>query len=178
MKVIAFAGSPRINGNSDLLLNECLKAAREKGAEVEKIYLDLKVISPCKACDFCRSNGHKCIINDDMQLIYRKLQEADVWIIATPIYWWGPSAQLKLMVDRWYSFYKAMDCSNKKVALLITMGDTKMKVAQPTIDMFDMAFTALGIKQLKPLVISAHKKGEILQNKEALKQAYEIGLSF
>ena len=176
MKIVAFAGSPRLNGNSDILLDQFIKGAKQTGAEVDKIYLDQKDIAPCKACDFCRANGFKCLINDDMQPIYAKLEGADVWVLATPIYWWGPTAQLKLMIDRWYSFYKGMDCSRKRVAIIITMGDKAMKTAQPTLDMFDMAFTALNMEQIKPLIVVAGPKGAVSENTEALEKAYQMGL--
>lgn len=177
MKIIAFAGSPRIQGNSDILLDECLRGAEHQGAEVEKIYLDNLTISPCRACDVCRSNGGQCVYEDDMQPIYQKLAEADIWVLATPIYWWGPTAQLKLMVDRWYSFYKYIALKQKKAALILTMGDTRMKVAVPTILMFDMAFEYLGIEQIEPLVVSAHAKGEVKDNTEAMNKAYQLGIS-
>lgn len=176
MKILAFASSPRKNGNSDILLDEALKGAVEQGAEVEKVYLDDLSIGACKACNACRTGAKLCIIQDDMQDLYPKLAEADIWVMALPIYWWGPPAQLKLMVDRIYGSYKEDGYAGKKAALIITMGDTHIKVAGPTVWMFDMMFDYLHMGQFDPLVASAYEAGEILRNQEALTKAYQLGI--
>lgn len=173
-KVIAFAGSPRIGGNSDTLLDEWLRGAKEAGAKIEKVYLDQLKISPCRGCDACRTpQATGCFVRDDMQPIYQQLLDADLWVLATPIYWWGPSAQLKLMVDRWYGMMKQHRAAmaQKELVLLITMGDEDLETAQPTIDMFTQACSYLKIKLHTPIVVSAHKKGEILNDPEALRKA-------
>lgn len=176
MKIIGFAGSPRIGGNSDLLLDRCLAGAADDGAEVEKIYLDQQDIAPCRACEACRQDGAAgCIVEDDMQAIYQKMQAADVWVLATPVYWWGPSAQLKLMVDRWYGFYRHCQLAGKKAALIITMGDDEAKTAHPTIEMFADAFEYLKMPLLPPVVASVHDRGAILECTKSLAAAYELG---
>lgn len=179
MKIIGFAGSPRVKGNSDLLLDEVLKGAQEAGAEVEKVYLNKLDIAPCQACEACRKHdASSCAINDDMQRLYRKLLDADAWVLATPVYWWGPSAQLKLMVDRWYALMpKREHLVGKKAALVVTMADSDLKTARPTIEMFEDAFYYLKMKLLKPVVVTASKKGEVAQNKTALNQARDLGQS-
>ena len=179
--IVGFSGSPRVGGNSDLLLDEWLAGAEAAGAKVEKIYLDQLHIAPCIACDACRQDGADvCIHMDDMQDLYTKLLATDTWVLATPIYWWGPSAQLKLMVDRWYGLMKNHRASlaGKRGALVIAMGDDEARTAQPTIDMFSMAFDYLKMQMLEPLVVTAHEKGEVAQDREALKKAYALGTRY
>ena len=180
-RVVGFAGSPRVGGNSDLLLDEWLKGARDAGARVEKVYLDDLQIAPCVHCDVCREqDAAGCFEVDDMGPVYEKLLGSDLWVLATPIYWWGPSAQLKQMVDRWYGLMKNHRSSliGKEATLILTMGDDDPKTAQPTIDMFTAAFDYLKIKMHEPLVVTAHAKGEVKENVEALKKAYSLGTKY
>ena len=99
MKVLGIMGSPRIKGNTDLLLDEALKGAQSQGAEVEKIVVDKLKIAPCREYYGCLRDGN-CVIRDDMDDIYPKLLEADGIIVASPIFFYGLTAQLKALIDR------------------------------------------------------------------------------
>ena len=99
MKVLGICGSPRREGNTELLLRELLRGSRDKGAEVEEVMLrDLK-ITPCLEIYACRKDG-KCPIHDDMETLYPKLVEADVVALASPIFFYAVSAQAKALIDR------------------------------------------------------------------------------
>ncbi len=87
-KVLGISGSPRRDGNTELLLKEFLRGARASGHETELFILNKLKISPCTSCDSCQKNG-QCIIDDDMQSMYSKLLEADYIVIASPIYFGG-----------------------------------------------------------------------------------------
>ena len=99
VKVLGIAGSPRREGNTELLLREFLRGAGTSGLETELIILSEVDISPCTSCDLCQEDG-KCVIADDMQLMYQKLLEARYIVFASPIYFSGVSAQLKSFIDR------------------------------------------------------------------------------
>ena len=99
MKVLGIMGSPRIKSNTDLLLDEALKGAQSQGAESEKIIVDKLKIAPCREYYGCLRDGN-CVIRDDMDDIYPKLLDADVIIIASPIFFYGLTAQLKALIDR------------------------------------------------------------------------------
>lgn len=104
LRLVGIFGSPRRDGNSDILLNSAIKGAESSGAGVEKIIIrDLK-IAPCNSCGGCWEKGD-CVINDDMQKIYPKLVDADGIIVASPIYFMGVSAQLKAFIDRCQAFW-------------------------------------------------------------------------
>ncbi len=99
MKVLGIMGSPRLKGNADLLLDEALRGARERGAEVEKIIIDKLKIAPCREYYGCLNDGN-CVIRDDMDAIYPKLLAADAVIAATPIFFYTVSAQLMQLISR------------------------------------------------------------------------------
>jgi multimeric flavodoxin WrbA len=91
LKVLGIFGSPRRGGNTEILLEEALKGAEKEGAEVERLHLTDFAITPCKECHGCDKTGN-CVILDDMQKIYPKLLEADVIILASPIFFYGLTA--------------------------------------------------------------------------------------
>src|SRR3972149_8973675 len=103
-KIIAILGSPREEGNSDILLNSAVKGAESSGAVVEKIIIRDLQIAPCNSCGGCWGKGG-CVIADDMQKMYPKLVDADGIIVASPIYFMGVSAQLKAFIDRCQAFW-------------------------------------------------------------------------
>lgn len=92
-------GSPRKGGNSDHLLDKALEGAASEGAEISRIYVrDLK-ISGCRECGGCDKTG-QCVVNDDMQTVYPLLEKAEVIFLASPIFFYGLSAQIKALIDR------------------------------------------------------------------------------
>ena len=184
MKILGIAGSPRRNGNTDLLLAELLKGAASKGAEVKIIYLSNMKISPCRHCDFCLKEG-KCKINDDMQLIYTELEQADVIVLASPVQFLGPSAQLKAMIDRcqclWARKYvlkiPPLSSERKRKGFLISVGATGIKnMFEPTREIIKTWFHVLEIEDAGELVFSRTDEiGAILKNPDALQKAYNVG---
>lgn len=98
-KVLVLSGSPRKNGNSDLLCNEFLKGAAESGHEVEKTRVAEKKIGYCRGCYACKDTGI-CAIRDDMAEVLQKMIDADVLVLASPVYFYSIDAQLKAVIDR------------------------------------------------------------------------------
>jgi len=99
LRVVGVYGSPRKGGNSDLILDRALEGAQEQGAQAKRIYvLDLH-ISGCVECGGCEKTG-QCVIKDDMQDIYVLLDNADIIILSSPIFFYGLSSQLKALIDR------------------------------------------------------------------------------
>jgi multimeric flavodoxin WrbA len=99
MKILAVSGSPRKQGNTEILLNEALDGAKADGAEVELYRISGKNIQPCDGCWTCMKEG-QCHIKDDMQELYEKLLAADGIILGTPIYFYAMTAQTKTFIDR------------------------------------------------------------------------------
>ena len=106
MYVLGISGSPKINGLTNLLLDKALEGAGTTGAQAEKIILNNLNFRPCQECGGCDETG-ACILDDDMSPIYEKLANADVVIVASPIYFGSITAQLKAMIDRCHSSWMA-----------------------------------------------------------------------
>ena len=181
MKVLGIMGSPRMKGNTDLLLDEALKGVESQQAEVEKILADKLQIAPCKEYYACLKDG-KCVIKDDMDDIYDKLLIADVVIIASPMFFYTVSAQLMLLISRcqalWARKYvlKNMDIPEKKgafIAVGATRGEKLFDGPKLTIKYFFQAINAGYTDEL--LVRGVDKKGEIKDHPTALSDAYELG---
>lgn len=184
MKVIAFLGSPRVDGNTDLLLHETIRAIEEQGHEVKTLKLNYLNIKPCQDCGGCDKTG-VCIINDDMTEIYNKIREADRIILASPIFFFGLSAQAKAMVDRCQSFWcekyllkKAIpEGQHGRKGLLMLVGGMKRDIGITCGDATAKAF-------FRTISVSTHEvlgflgvdaKGAIFDHPTALKDAYEAG---
>jgi multimeric flavodoxin WrbA len=128
MKILVLQGSPRREGNTATLLGSFLEGLRASGKhEIEEVLLHEREIRPCRNCDACRRMTDRyCVIDDDMQALFAPFIEADMLVLASPIYWWSISAQLKLFIDRLYGlnpdsrpeFFKG-----KKLVLVLTYFD-------------------------------------------------------
>ncbi len=100
VSLLCIAGSPRHGGNTDRLLNEAVAGAASRGAQIKHIILNDLEIAPCQHCDGCIQTGGICAIADDMQLLLADLREFDRFILASPVFFMGVTAQAKAMIDR------------------------------------------------------------------------------
>lgn len=122
MKILAIQGSPRKNGNTAALLKHYLHGIEEnhRDAEIKTVHVAEKNIQSCRGCGGCRKVQGKCVINDDMQKIYPNILDADVLIMATPIYWWNITSQAKQLLDRFYALNFARNFKGKRLVVLMT----------------------------------------------------------
>ena len=105
-KVLVISASPRKGGNSDILCDEFIRGAKDAGNETEKIFLKDKKINYCTGCGFCNTNDYtECSQKDDMAEILDKMVEADVIVMATPVYFYTMNGQMKTFIDRCCSRY-------------------------------------------------------------------------
>ncbi len=185
MKVLGLFGSPRRGGNTEILLEEALKGAEREGAEIERLYLSDLKITPCTECHGCDSTGD-CVILDEMQKIYPKLLEADIIILASPIFFYGVTAWAKTLIDRsqalWAKKYLVNDPAmgkrgKRRKGFFISVGATKgQKVFEGAIMTVKYFFDALNTEYTGELVYrGVDGKGEILKHPKALEQAREAG---
>lgn len=118
--VLILSGSPRRNGNSSSLSDAFMKGATEAGHKVEKIDVAGKKVGGCFGCNACYRNQGICVQKDDMAEIEQKMIQADVIILASPIYFYSMTSQLKAVIDRTYAFYQKL--AGKTFYFLITCG--------------------------------------------------------
>jgi multimeric flavodoxin WrbA len=187
MKIIGIHGSPRKGGNTDLLLGEFLRGCREAGADVEEFHIrDLK-ISPCLEIYACKKDGN-CPINDDMKLLYAKFVEADGLAIASPIFFYAVSAQLKAMIDRcqamWarrYILHQAISPgkTNRRGVFLAVGGSKGSKIFDGPLLTMKYFFDALDINFYRSLLFKEiDAKGDILRHPTAMTEAFALGREF
>ncbi len=181
MKILGIMGSPRIKGNTDRLLEEALRGAQKRQAEVEKLVVDKMKITPCREYYGCLRDGN-CVMRDDMDIVIPRLLEADGIIVASPMFFYGISAQLKALIDRCQALWVRRNVlknlpESKKKGAFIGVGATKGKQLFDgsilTIKYFFQAFGAEYADEL--LVWGVDKKGEIKEHPDLLKEAFALG---
>ena len=182
MKVLGIMGSPRIRGNTDLLLDQALNGAQNQGAEVERVIADKLKISPCREYYGCLRDGN-CVIRDDMDDIYPKLLDADAVIVASPIFFYGLTSQLKALIDRcqalWARKYilKLELPDSERKGVFIAVGATRgKKLFDGAILTVKYFFEAIDVRYADDLLIpGVDKRGEIKEHPTALSDAFELG---
>jgi len=183
MKVLGVLGSPRVGGNSDILLDQALSGAKEMGAKVEKIILSRKKILGCLDCTKCNETGI-CVIRDDMIQIHQKILDADAILHSVPLYFWAMTSQMKAYLDRWCAFFDgnwtwhkayAPKMMGKKIGLITVCGDPNVHTADPIVHSFRETCKLSGLKLLPAVQVSAYARGEVDRNKKAKRKAFELG---
>ncbi|NWG04324.1 MAG: flavodoxin family protein [Syntrophaceae bacterium] len=185
MKILGIFASPRRGGNTELLLDEWLKGAEQEGASVERLYLSDFTITPCKECHGCDNTG-SCVILDEMGKIYPKLLEANIVVLASPIFFYGVTAWAKALIDRsqafWARKYLLKDPSlgregKKRKGFFISVGATKgKKVFEGSILTIKYFFDVLNAEYVGDLLVKGvESKGDILKHPEVLQQAFDAG---
>jgi multimeric flavodoxin WrbA len=176
MKILALIGSPRKKGNTDLLVEQILRGSKTKGHTAEKLYLYDYTISLCTDCRNCKKGDYVCCMNDEMQQIYPKMEAADVIVFGTPIYWYGPTAKMKMLMDRMRPFVANGKLKGKR-AVVVAPSAESAKACGPMIEMFRMSFAYLGVELVGKICAEAYEKGEVAANQGELDGAYELGAS-
>jgi len=179
MKLLILKGSPREKGNSAVLANEAAAGAVQAGANVESIYLHGMDIRACDGCDLCKEEGVNCVIDDDMQSLYPKLLEADALLLASPIYWFTYSAQLKLCIDRWYGLWNlhAEAFKGKPIGIILTYGDTDLYTSGGinAIHSFESMFRYLEAPIVGMVYGSVSDPGDAEKQPELMQAARQLG---
>lgn len=172
-KVLILSGSPRKNGNSDILCDEFARGAAEAGHEVEKIRIAEKRIGYCHACYACRGTG-VCSIKDDMAEIMQKMIVCDVMVLASPVYFYSIDAQLKAVIDR--SVARWTEVKDKEFYYIVTAADGEKEAADTTIACFrGYADCVEGAKEMGVVYgMGTYEKGEV-KGTVAMTEAYEMG---
>jgi multimeric flavodoxin WrbA len=172
-RVLGVVGSPRREGNTDFLVEAVLTGAEKAGAQTEKIILNELTIKPCQACNACREAG-SCVHQDDLPELLEKMQRSQVWVLGTPIYWWGPTAQFKAFIDRWYGA-KQVNFADKKVILAIPLGGGK-GIARHTVGMMTSTLNYLGVELLEIILApGVNGLGEVREQARFMRRACHAG---
>lgn len=172
--VLIISASPRKNGNSDILSDRFAEGARNSGHKIEKVFIASKNIGYCHGCGVC-NNTHKCVQQDDMAEILDKMVNADVIVLATPVYFYSMNGQMKTFIDRTVPRYT--EISNKDFYFIMTAADTEKSSLERTMEAF-RGFTEDCLNGAKEAGIiygvGAWNVGEI-KDTTAYNETYEIG---
>jgi len=183
MKVLGIMGSPRRESNTEILLDKALEGAREAGAEVEKVLVSKLKISPCLEIYACRKDGN-CAIRDDMQLLYKKLLEADHVILASPMFFYGVTSQAKAVIDRCQALWvrkhvlsMGKEDRRERRGVFISVGATRgAKLFDGAVLTVKYFFDAIGVEYSGDLLVRGiDGKGQIREHPAALEDAFRLG---
>ncbi|MFC2045683.1 flavodoxin family protein [Chloroflexota bacterium] len=172
MKVLAISCSPRKNGNTELLLEEVLKGARQEGADTELFSVAGKQIASCDGCHACSKTG-ECHIKDDMQELYDKIIAANGIIFGTPVYYYTMTAQAKTVIDRTIALSKPGRTMVNKVGGVVVLGGS-LGLADTLKDIY---FYFVSKRMLPAHFVAAYaaQKGEVVDREQGMLAAHELG---
>lgn len=181
MKVLAINGSARKGGNTQLMIEETAKPLRSAGVKFESVYAKDYEIKPCNACEVCYTKPWHCPIKDDAVKLFRKMQDADGLILASPVYCTDVTAQLRVLIDRSVIPYIEQDFKNK-IGGAITVGGGSHGGQELALIQIIQFFNFQGMIIASPkfglggAMGTADKRGDIKKDKEGLKSAKELGI--
>ena len=174
-KVLIISSSPRMNGNSDTLCNEFMAGAKEAGHEVKKIRLQDYRINYCIGCMACIDNGGHCVQKDDMAKLLTNMAEADVIVLATPVYFYTMCGQMKTFIDRCCPAY--MKLANKQFYTILTAAEAEKEAMQPTVLGFQGFFDCLDHPSIVGTLYGLGNTAprDVQARPEMMKEAYIMG---
>lgn len=176
MKIVVLTGSPRANGNTNLMADEFTRGATEAGHEVFRFDTAKSDVHPCTGCNHCGMNG-PCVFNDDFTVKLRpKLTEADLIVFCSPMYYFGFSAQLKATIDRFYALNGALHVK-KKCAFLMAYANTSKKDAEAMTAHYRTIADYMGWENVGTIIAPGIWTAGSIKGSGYEKKAYELGKS-
>ncbi len=174
MKITILNGSPRKNGNTETMVNEFIRGAKEVGHETEIIPVGRMDIKGCLGCKYCFEHDGECIQKDDMQRVLESIDQADMVVFASPIYWFDMTAQMKAAIDRMYARGKIGFHFNKVALLLDSGADGVYEAAK---SQYEMTCSYLKWQDKGIITIPNMATKDSMKESEKLKDVYEFGRS-
>ena len=175
MNILIISGSPRKGGNTELLAEAFAKGASAQH-HVEIVSVRDYNVNPCLGCNACFKSNGICAQKDDMALIYEKMNQADMLVIASPVYFYSISSQLKAVIDRFHNPIRD-SFHIKKMALLLVGAASLPELFDAILTEYNLCLKFFNIEDAgKVLVRGVKDKGDI-KNTNALNEAYQFGLS-
>ncbi|RAP46374.1 MAG: multimeric flavodoxin [Methanosphaera sp. rholeuAM74] len=179
MKIVGINTSPRDNSNARIALQKALETAETKGAEITLFDSNKMNITACQGDNYCKAHEGKCAIDDDMTQIYKAIEECDALIFAIPVYFFDVNAQMKLVLDRLYSYFQfpfVETYGKKKVSFIITQGTPDPDAFRQTLEVQFKAFEFLGFELADLVVLVDNNVPGVIEGKEdQLELAANVG---
>lgn len=179
MKIVGINTSPRDVSNCKIALEKALESAASEGAETELINSNKLNITACQGDNYCKAHEGKCAIDDDMTQIYKAIEEADGIIFAIPVYFFDVNAQMKLIIDRLYSYFQfpfAETYGTKKVSFIVSQGTPDPEAFKAALEIQFGAFKFLGFELGDLVVLTDNNVPAAINEKEdQIAQVVEVG---
>ncbi len=175
MKILVLTGSPRKNGNSNILADNFIKGVTEAGHEVVRFDSAFKEVHPCIGCNSCGMNG-PCVFKDDFEFVRQHIVDADMVVFATPMYYFGISAQLKAVIDRFYAINGQIH-RPKKAALLMTYADNSAEKESILVNHYNFLIKYLGWENVGQIIAPGVWPAGAVNHTDYPLKAYELGKS-
>ena len=173
-RILGIVGSPRKDGNTETLVDAVLEGAAGAGALAEKKLLGTLAIGPCKACNGCQKT-HECVQQDDMAGLLPLMRDSEIWVLGTPVYWWGPTSQFKAFVDRWYGVDPRI-FRGKKIIATVPMGGGNEHYARHVLGMLEDICNYLGMEMVSSIVTPGMtRKGSVRESMRYIEMARDAG---
>lgn len=176
MKIVSINGSPRENGNTGTILKAMLEVFQADGWEVDSFHLNKLNIKGCQGCMSCKNKTDHCVQNDDMTLIYDKIQESHVVLMGTPVYLWDVTGQFKIFLDRCFAFWNRSFTSRiepgKTAILIVPQGQPNAKLGKTVTERYSYFLKSWGFSRVYEQVFtSLNSRRDIEKRPEYLDQA-------
>ena len=173
--IVVLAGSPRKISSTDRLVAAFAEGVKEAGHAVTTFRVADMKIDGCLGCNHCFQKIGVCVQKDDMQMILDALRKADTLVLASPVYYWGVTSQLKRVIDRTYALLKE-GSSIKHAALLMTCGDDTNAAAGPPIAMFRQICAYMKWQEAGIIVAPRIHAPQDINGRPELEQAKQLGI--
>ena len=175
MNILILSGSPRKGGNTELLAEAFAKGATAQH-HVEMVSVRDYKVNPCLGCNACFKTDGICAQKDDMPMVYEKMRQADMLVIASPVYFYGISAQLKAIIDRFHNPIRD-SFHIKKMALLLVGAATLPELFDAILTEYNLCLNFFDIEDAgKVLVRGIKDKGDI-KGTHFIEDSYQLGAS-
>ena len=174
MNILILSGSPRKGGNTELLVEAFVKGASQKH-HVEVVSVRDYKVNPCVGCNVCfKSKDNTCVQKDDMTIIYEKMAHADMLVIASPVYFYGLSAQLKTVIDRFHNPIRDT-FPIKKMVLLLVGAASLPELFDSILAQYQLCLNFFKLEDAGRMLVRGVKDKGDIKNTNALNEAFELG---
>ena len=174
MNILILSGSPRKGGNTDLLVEAFVKGASQKN-NVEVVSVHDYKVNPCMGCNACfKSKDNTCVQKDDMPLVYEKMSQANMLVIASPVYFYGLSAQLKAVIDRCHNPIRDT-FPIKKTAILLVGAATLPELFDSILAQYQLCLNFFKLEDTGSVLVRGVKDKGDIKNTNTLNEAFELG---
>lgn len=176
MKIAVLKGSPHKNGSSNMLAAEMMRGSEENGHDIVELDVARMDIHPCIGCGKCGMNG-PCVFDDDNAQVRDALLASDMVVLVTPIYYFGMSAQLKIAIDRFYSYTTRLSGKRLKAALVTAAWDSDPDVMPCTARHYEKLCSYLNFTNMGEVLGTGCGTPEMTKASVHMREAYELGKS-